>query len=85
MHVDQENCGTLLRDDKGFDNRINSGVFMFMKGSFEELKKAPVTMMRIKYLTDTEDYIFKKEFISELTNEVYNPETYFINYLQCIE
>jgi len=41
--------------------------------------------MRIKYLTDTEDYIFKKEFISELTNEVYNPETYFINYLQCIE
>ncbi|OAB29144.1 hypothetical protein SAMN05444395_10274 [Flavobacterium fryxellicola] len=85
LHVDQENCGTLLRDDKGFDNRINSGVFMFMKGSFEELKNAPVSMMRIKYLTDTEDYILKKEFKSELTNEVYNPETYFINYLHCIE
>ena len=85
LHVDQENCGTLLRDDKGFDNRINSGVFMFVKGSFEELKNAPVSMMRIKYLTDTEDYIFKKEFKSELTNEVYNPETYFINYLHCIE
>lgn len=85
IHIDQENCGTLIRDDKGFDNRINSGVFMFPKDSFEELKNSPVSMMRIKYLTDTEDYIFKKKFKSELTNEIYNPETYFINNLKCIE
>ena len=85
LHIDQENCGTLIRDDKGFDNRFNSGVFMFMKGTIEELKSAPVSMMRIKYLTDTEDYIFKKEFKSELNNEIYNPETYFIDYLKCIE
>jgi hypothetical protein len=85
IHIDQENCGTMLRDEKGFDNRINSGIFMFMKDSFEELKKSPVSMMRIKYLTDTEDYIFKKEFKSELTNETYNPETYFIESLKCIE
>jgi hypothetical protein len=85
IHIDQENCGTMLRDDKGFDNRVNSGIFMFMKDSFEELKSSPVSMMRIKYLTDTEDYVFKKEFKSELTNEIYNPENYFINYLKCIE
>jgi hypothetical protein len=85
LHIDEENCGSLLRDDKGFDNRFNSGVFMFMKDTFEELKSAPVSMMRIKYLTDTEDYIFKKEFTSELNNEIYNPETYFIEYLKCIE
>jgi hypothetical protein len=42
-------------------------------------------MMRIKYLTDTEDYVFKKEFKSELTNEIYNPENYFIDNLKCIE
>ncbi|MFV8372181.1 hypothetical protein [Flavobacterium sp. LB2P74] len=85
IHIDQENCGTMIRDDKGFDNRVNSGIFMFMKDSFEELKSSPVSMMRIKYLTDTEDYVFKKEFKSELTNEIYNPETYFMDYLKCIE
>ncbi|MFV8370005.1 hypothetical protein [Flavobacterium sp. LB2R40] len=85
IHIDQENCGTMLRDEKGFDNRVNSGIFMFIKDSFEDLKNSPVSMMRIKYLTDTEDYIFKKEFKSELNNEIYNPETYFINTLQCIE
>jgi hypothetical protein len=38
IHIDQENCGTMIRDDKGFDNRITSGIFMFMKESFEDLK-----------------------------------------------
>ncbi|RKS92578.1 hypothetical protein BC952_2484 [Flavobacterium limicola] len=85
IHIDQENCGTLIHDEKGFDNRINSGIFMFMKDSFQELKSSPVSMMRIKYLTDTEDYVFKKEFKSELTNEIYNPENYFIDNLKCIE
>jgi hypothetical protein len=28
----------MIRDDKGFDNRITSGIFMFMKESFEDLK-----------------------------------------------
>lgn len=83
IHTDQENCGTMLRDDKGFDNRLTTGVFMFMKNSFEELKKSPVSMMRIKYLTDTEDYVLKKQFTSELNNEVYEPETYFIQNIDC--
>lgn len=85
IHIDQENCGTMIRDEKGFDNRVNSGIFMFMKDSFQHLKSSPVSMMRIKYLTDTEDYVFKKEFKSELTNEIYNPENYFIDNLKCIE
>jgi len=75
----------MVRDDKGFDNRVISGIFMFMKDNYEDLKKYPITLMRIKYLTDTEDYVIKKEFKSELNNEVYKPETYFINNLQCIE
>lgn len=85
IHINQENCGTMIRDDKGFDNRLISGSFMFVKDSFEDLKSSPVSMMRIKYLTDTEDYILKKEFKSELNNEVYQPETYFINNLHCVE
>lgn len=85
LHIDQENCGTMIRDEKGFDNRILTGTFMFMKGSIEELKSSPVNMMRIKYLTDLEDYVLKKEFQSEMNNEVYRPETYFVDNLHCIE
>lgn len=85
IHKDQENCGTLLRDDKGFDNRVTSGEFYFVKDSFEKLKNSPISLMRIKYLTDLEDYAVKKEFTSELDNKVYFPETYFIKNLSCIE
>ena len=85
LHVDQESCGTMVRDDKGFDNRILTGSFMFLKGSMEELKNSPVNMMRIKYLTDTEDYVLKKEFQSELNNQVYEPETYFLNNIHCVD
>ena len=85
LHIDQESCGTLIRDDKGFDNRILTGTFMFLKGSIEELKNSPVNMMRIKYLTDMEDYIMKKEFKSELNNKVYEPETYFLNNIHCVD
>ncbi|WP_188050352.1 hypothetical protein [Flavobacterium sp. GP15] len=85
VHIDQENCGTTIRDVKGFDNRVNSGVFLFLKDNFEELKKSPVSLMRIKYLTETEDYVMKKEFKSELNNEIYYPETYFVENLKCVE
>jgi hypothetical protein len=85
LHIDQENCGTMIRDDKGFDNRILTGTFMFLKGSMEDLKNSPVNLMRIKYLTDIDDYVMKKEFQSELNSQVYQPESYFINYLKCIQ
>lgn len=85
IHIDQENCGTLLRDDKGFDNRLTTGTFMFMKDSFEELKNSAVFLMRIKYLTETEDYVLKKQFTSELNNEVYDPESYFIQNINCVQ
>ena len=85
MHIDRENCGTLIHDDKGFDNRITTGIFMFMKDNYEELKKSPVSIMRIKYLTTTEDYIVKRELTSELNGKVYKPNTYFMENMRCVE
>lgn len=85
IHMDQESCGTMVRDDKGFNNRITAGYFMFMKDSFEELKKSPISYMRIKYTTETVDYIFSSSVTSELDKKTYNPDNYFINYLKCIE
>ena len=85
LHIDKEYCGTMLRDGNGFDNRVLSGTFMFLQGSIEDLKSSAVNLMRIKYLTDMEDYVIQKEFKSEMNNEVYHPETYFIENLHCIE
>ena len=85
LHIDQENCGTMIRDNEGFDNRVLLGTFMFLKGSFEDLKSSPVNLMRIKYLTDVEDYVIPKELKSEMNNEIYHPENYFIDNLRCVE
>lgn len=85
IHLDQENCGTSVRDQNGFDNRITSCIFMFMKESFAELKKSPVSMMRVKSLTDMEDFVVRKELKSELNNQTYFPETYFMDALHCVE
>ncbi|MDP5201969.1 hypothetical protein [Flavobacterium sp. DG2-3] len=85
MHIDQENCGTLIRDEKGYNNRVNTGIFMFMKDNYEELKKSPISIMRVKYLTNIEDYIVKRELTSELTGKVTNPNTYFMENIRCVE
>ena len=85
IHVNEDNCGTMIRDDKGFDNRVQSGIFMFMKDNYNDLKTSPISMMRIKYLTGSEDYVFKKELTSELDGKLYEPETYFIKNIRCIE
>lgn len=85
FHTSQESCGTLLRDAKGLDNRILTGYFLIKKENFEDLKNSPVSFIRIKYSTDNEDYIFKKELKSELNGIVSEPERFFINYLHCIE
>lgn len=85
VQVDNVNCGTMVRDDEGFDNRLLVGNFMFTKGSIEDLKSAPVNLMRVKYLTNVEDYVFRKEFTAEMDTKIYQPENYFINFLHCIE
>jgi hypothetical protein len=85
IQIDQENCGTMVRDNEGFDNRLLVGNFMFIKGTLEDLKSSPVNLMRIKYLTDLDDYVIRKEFTAEMDNKIYQPENYFITFLHCIE
>lgn len=84
LHINQENCGSLLRDSNGFDNRVLSGTFVFIKGTLDDLKSSPVNLMRIKSLTSSEDYVIKKEFQSEMNQQIYHPETYFIDHLHCV-
>ena len=85
LHIEKESCGTMLHDDKGFNNRIMTGYFMFRKDDFQDLKNSPVSYIRIKYTTETEDFILRKAIKSEMNGELYEPENYFINYFHCLE
>ncbi|MBD3580943.1 hypothetical protein [Flavobacterium selenitireducens] len=79
-----DSCGTVVRDQKGMNNRIQTAVFLFMRDSFQELKNSPITMMRIRFSTETIDYIVKSSFVSEADAKTYTPETYFMDNLHCI-
>jgi hypothetical protein len=78
-------CGSLVRSDDKTNNRILSGTFVFTKDNFEELKSSPVTYIRIKFAGETVDYPFKTSFISELDNQKYEPERYFIDFIGCVQ
>jgi hypothetical protein len=81
---DQENCGAPIKDDLGYNNRILSGTFLFLNGTISDLKTSAVSTMRIKFNTESQDYIFKKELVSEMDKKTYYPGNYFIDFLPCI-
>lgn len=85
ISIDKEDCGTMVLDEKKNNTRIQNGFFMFMKGSFEDLKSSPINFMRIKFVSENKDYVISKNLQSEIDNNLYEPENYFINYLKCIE
>jgi hypothetical protein len=41
--------------------------------------------MRIKFATEIEDFVIKKEIKSEMDGAIFYPEKYFMNYLKCVE
>ena len=84
-HVDENNCGNAVRDEKGKNNRILSGFFEFLPNTLADLKSSPIAIMRVKYDIDAKDYIIKNNFISEIDKNKYNSSTYFITYLRCVE
>jgi len=82
----EEQCSGLVYDEKEKNNiRILTGVFLFTKGSLEELEKSPISFIRVKYATETVDYTIKNELQSETMGKKYNPESYFMNTLKCVK
>ncbi|MFM2266379.1 MAG: hypothetical protein RLZ77_1799 [Bacteroidota bacterium] len=84
MHTQQESCGSLVRDDAGVNNRIMTGTFLFRKDDYQFLQDSPVSFIRIKFGTDTVDYVYKKALKSELDGQLYEPEKYFMLIYPCI-
>jgi len=84
IHIDAEDCGTGIRNNE-VNNRVMTGYFLFSKDGFEMMKSSPVSLVRIRYATETVDYIFKDELHSELDGKKYEPSKYFINTLHCLD
>ena len=79
------NCGTTIKDQDGVKTRVNTGYFVFLKGSAELLKQSPIALLRFRIGSETMDYIIKSEFKSEQDGQNYQPSKYLINYLKCVE
>jgi len=85
VYGSQETCGSLIQlPDEKENSRIITGNFLFLKGSIEDLKSSPIWEIRVRYSTEISDFPIKKELVSELMNETFMPETYFMNFLHCV-
>lgn len=83
IHVPEDNCGTGLSHE-GQYQRVYKAQFLFHKGSFEELLNSPMSLLRIRWGTDTEDYLIKPYLKSEINGLEYYPNTYFQTVLKCL-
>ncbi|UUC44430.1 hypothetical protein [Flavobacterium cerinum] len=81
------NCSNLTYNSAERDNiSIVNNYFLFSKDGYEDLKKYPISLIRVKFASETIDYVMHKELRSDTFKEmVYNPEDYFMNYLKCVE
>lgn len=86
LSATEDQCSGLVYDETQKNNiRILTGVFLFTKGSLEELEKSPVNFIRVKYTGETVDYPMRRELKSETMEKTYYPENYFMDYLKCIK
>ena len=85
VYADAGDCGTGIRSEDGYSNRVLSANFYFTKGSFEDLKSSPINFIRVKYASSNTNYIIKSALKSELDGLSYEPESYFQRLLKCLQ
>ena len=86
LSSDEESCSALSYDSNENNNiRILTGYFYFTKNNYEELKNSPVTLMRIQFAGETKDYVLKSELNSETLKTTSKPDSYFMEFLKCVE
>lgn len=78
-------CSQLLSTENGINTRILQGNFLFVKGTPESLKESKLSMIRIKYVSESIDYPVRNVLASELMQAQYQPSTFFIDYMHCVE
>ncbi|WP_300567276.1 hypothetical protein [Flavobacterium sp.] len=82
----ENQCDNLIyNSNEKLNNRLLDAKFLFRINDFEDIKKYSITMMRIKYASETVDYILPKELRSEKIEGVFEPEKFFMTNFKCIE
>ncbi len=86
-HLNQEVCSSRYPDmGNNLNIRVLNSSFFFMKDDFEDLKKYPISIMRIRYgFGDQITYVMEKELVSKSLETSSNPATIFMDYFNCIE
>ncbi|SHI86876.1 hypothetical protein [Flavobacterium terrae] len=85
VNASNDKCDNLIFNETDKENnRLLDCTFLFLKNDFEDLKKFPIMLMKIKLASDEKEYIISKELISEKINTKSNPESFFIDNLHCI-
>lgn len=86
ISYNEENCSVLNYDVETKSNiKIMTNYFLFLNDNYEELKKSPISLMRIIYVGEKKDVAFKDNIDSELLKSSSTPSSYFINNLHCVE
>ena len=86
ISANDETCSELMYDSAEQNNiRILTGYFYFTKTNYDELKNSPIMLMRVQFASETKDYVLKSELTSETLKTTSKPDSYFIDYLKCVE
>jgi len=84
--ITEDNCGILSYEEKEkINTRLLDGYFAFAKNNYEELKKSPISLMRIQFVGQAKEYVINSVIESEFQNKIYYPENIFVSFLKCIE
>ena len=82
----EETCSDLNYDETNKNNiRILNTYFYFTQTNYDELKNSPIALMRIQFIGETKDYVFKADLESEILQIKSKPSSYFMEYLNCVE
>ncbi len=86
LNAAENQCDNLIYNPtEKLNNRLLDAKFLFRINDFEDIKKYSISMMRIKYASETVDYILPKELHSEKIEGVFEPEKFFLTNFSCIE
>lgn len=84
--INENTCSILNYNKEEQANiRVLTAYFVFTTSNYEELKKSPLSIMRIQYAGEKEDFNIQTDVYSEISKKMGNPSTFFMDYLHCIE
>ena len=85
LYADEPKCDDLIYNEtEKLNNRYVEANFLFLKDDFEDLKRYPISFMRVRYAGENTDYVIQKELDCETLVETYFPANFFIDNFNCI-